>query len=239
MEIIPSFDLLESRVVRLKEGKLSEKITYGMEPGELCQGWKKESAFVRRVHCIDLDAVFGNGNNRGLIPEIAACGLGVQWGGGVKTIEEAQDVLERGASEVIVGSRAIDVGIARKISESFPKRVVASVDLRGGKIVSGGWMREDESSLESVFEKVSKNGIREVIVGSVARDGLMKGIELELLSKAIALTKKFGLKLCYSGGVGSIEDVKAAEKSGADSLIVGRALLEGKFNLREAVEAGE
>lgn len=235
MLVIPSVDILKGECVRLRRGREEEKKVYG-DPLVWARKWEEEGANL--LHVVDLDAALGKGNNRETVLRI----LGerrarVQVGGGVRTIRVAEEYVERGASRVVVGTSAVkDPGFVRELVERLGgERVVVALDSRGGKVVVGGWKEETGRDVVEVAREMEEMGVGCLLYTEVEADGTLCGIG----EKVGEILSKIRLPVLLSGGVRSLEDVRKAKEAGAAGLIIGTALYEGRFTLREAMEVAE
>lgn len=234
MEIIPAIDVLGSRVVRLLEGDYERATIYGHDPASLAEGWVAEGA--SRLHLVDLAGARSGVQDVSLIRAIAATGAEVQVGGGIRDTATARAALRAGAARVVVGTMVVHHPdrLERLVAAVGGKRVVAAVDVRAGRALGMGWSDEGREA-DAVLVDAVASGVGSVLVTGIARDGTMAGPDLDLLARARAAVP--GCELIASGGIGSLDDLRAAADAGADAAVVGRALLEGRFTLGEAAAA--
>ena len=216
--IIPSIDLMNGKAVQLRQGK--EKV---LERKDVL-GLAKEFSKYGEIAVIDLDAAMGKVSNLGLIKKIckiADCRVG----GGIRTIEKANELLQAGAKKVIIGTKATP-----EFLKQLPKgRVIAAVDTKDGYVVTKGWANKTKEKPEELIKKLEPycSGF---LFTNVDKEGLMQGIDFGIVKKLKAITKN---NLTVAGGISSIEDIKKLESLRADSQL-GMALYKGKINLDEA-----
>ncbi|MCP3960265.1 MAG: bifunctional 1-(5-phosphoribosyl)-5-((5-phosphoribosylamino)methylideneamino)imidazole-4-carboxamide isomerase/phosphoribosylanthranilate isomerase PriA [bacterium] len=232
--MIPAIDLRHGEVVRLAQGDDGRRKTYGLDPREVLRGYAE--AGVRLVHVVDLDAAFGEKPQRDLIAELAAGETAIELGGGLAGVMGVAWALEAGCRRVILGSIvARDFDAFLQIVRAFPGRVVPALEVAAGKLRISGWREEARPSPESVARRLRGLDCPAVLVTDVERDGTLEGPNLELARHMAADT---GIPSLLSGGVQSLDDLRAASKvpeiAGA---IVGKALYEGRFTVGEALVA--
>ncbi|MBN2422168.1 phosphoribosyl-AMP cyclohydrolase [Candidatus Woesearchaeota archaeon] len=217
--IIPSIDLMDGKAVKLVQGKKENK-KYEEDALALAQKY----SIYPIVNIIDLDAAFGTGNNLGLIKKICKiCDCNA--GGGIRSIEKANELLEAGAKKIIIGTKA-DKDFLKKLPK---KKLIAAVDSKKGKVVDNGWESETD---KTPFERVKElqDYCSAFLYTYVDKEGLMQGIDLATVKELKALTKN---KIIYAGGISGIEEIKQLEELEVDS-VLGMALYSKKIDLSEA-----
>lgn len=216
--IIPSIDLMNGKAVQLKQGK--EKVLERKDVLELAKKFRKYG----EIAVIDLDAALGKENNMGIIKKIcriADCRVG----GGVRTIEKAEEILNAGAKKIIVGTKATP-----EFLKKLPKeKVIVAVDTKDNFVVKEGWTKKTSKTPEQVIKEL-EDYCSEFLFTNVNKEGLMKGFDLEKVKNLKKLTKN---KITVAGGITTIEDIKAIENLGLNSQI-GMAIYTGKIDLEEA-----
>ncbi len=235
MLVIPSVDIRRGRCVRLREGREEGEKVYG-DPLEWARRWEREGA--RLLHVVDLDAAMGRGSNRELILNLLrGKRSGAQVGGGIRSLEVAEGYVRAGAERVVVGTSAVkDPGLVRELVKTLGgERVVAALDARGGRVVVEGWREETEREVVELAREMEELGVGCLLYTDVEADGTMRGIG----RRTAEVLSRIRLPVILSGGVRSLEDVRRAKEAGAAGLIVGTALYEGRFTLREAMEVAE
>jgi phosphoribosylformimino-5-aminoimidazole carboxamide ribotide isomerase len=241
MLIIPAIDLKDGKVVRLFQGKDDEKV-YSRNPVVVARHWQKEGAEI--IHIVDLDGAFtGEPKHLGLVKKIInAIEVPVEFGGGLRTKEMIGHALSIGVTRVIIGTKAAeDKVFLKEAYEEFGDRLIVSIDAKNGIVMTQGWQSENSQKLEaSVFAgQIKELGFTEVIYTDTAKDGTLRGPNIEGIKKFI---DKTSLKTIASGGVSSIDDLIALrelEPNGVIGAIVGKALYEQRFSLKEALKALE
>jgi phosphoribosylformimino-5-aminoimidazole carboxamide ribotide isomerase len=238
--LYPAIDILEGRAVRLVRGDFGASKVYDTDPLEAARRWAREGA--RRLHVVDLDgARQGSPVNLGHVRRIAAeLELPIQLGGGLRSREAIADALAAGASRVILGTAAVadPALLADALALHGAQRVMVSVDARGGQVVTDGWRNATPKPARELVRDLVGRGVRELLYTDVDRDGMLEGIGQDgVLAVARAAE---GARLIYSGGIGSLEDLRALAALDVPSLagvVVGKALYEGRFTVPEAQAA--
>lgn len=240
--IIPAIDLLDGRVVRLRQGDYSESRDYGDEALERLCTYAREGA--TRLHLVDLSGARDPAARQdGLIGRIVRAlpaGTQLQTGGGIRSRGDVKALLDAGVSGVVVGSLAVrDPDEVRQWFRSFgPERLVLAPDVRVGgdgvaRVALSGWRETSGLAVEDFIRLYLPSGLRHVLCTDISRDGMLSGPSTALYAR---LAREFPeIRLQASGGISSLEDIAAAESAGAAGVIVGRALLEGRFTLKEAI----
>ncbi|OKL46582.1 hypothetical protein BSR29_07100 [Boudabousia liubingyangii] len=234
-ELLPAIDVMRGRSVRLQQGQTQGAQAVG-DPRLTFQDFVRQGA--QWVHLVDLDAAFGRGDNRALLQELIAISpLQVQISGGLNSALDLDWALTTGAELVNLSAVALlgHPDWLERIFKHYPERLAVALDVRDGHVRPRG-TKTDLGPWEQVVEQLNQLGCRRLNVTDVERDGALSGPNLELLSQVCANTDA---KVISSGGAASlsdIEDLKALQPQGLGGLIVGKALYEGKFGLREALE---
>lgn len=225
MEVIPAVDVLDGKVVRLLRGDYTRVTEYGSDPVEAARSWLAEGA--QRVHVVDLEGARSGQPDYALWEALGAAGIRFQAGGGIRTAEIATRVLESGAERVVMGTAA--VWEPQRLA-GLGERVVASVDVRGGKATGEGWTDEGRS-LEEVLDGLAEVGVVRVMVTGIGRDGTLEGADIDL-TRAVVADGRFAV--IASGGVGTLADLDPIAALGCEAVVVGRALYDHRFTLAEA-----
>jgi phosphoribosylformimino-5-aminoimidazole carboxamide ribotide isomerase len=236
MQVIPAIDLMQGKVVRLTRGDPNQAKFYDAmgTPVEVAKKWQSEGA--DRLHIIDLDAAFGKPDNLRVVAQIAeATGLPIQVGGGIRSVEAAERLLSSGIKYVILGSLALkDTASLVMLQEKFsPDRIIVALDNRDGKVMVEGWTSSTKLTLAEALETYAKLGVKTFLVTSITKDGTLSGPDLEPLGEAC---KNSGVSVIAAGGIGSLNDLVALKRVGAKAAVVGKALYEGRFTLKEAIQ---
>lgn len=233
MQIIPAIDILQGKCVFLKQGKFTEQTVYSDSPADVAKSFV-EAGFPF-LHIVDLDgAKNGQVTNWETLQNILSLpGVKAEVGGGVRSKEEMQRLLELGAHRVIVGSIAVTLPslVKKWIQDIGARRLVIALDIHNGKIAHSGWMEESEYSPNTFLFDMINAKATTFICTDVERDGMMEGPNLELYKETRQFFKSIELVAC--GGVASVQDVQALADSGVNGVIVGKAIYEGKLKLEE------
>lgn len=232
IQVIPAIDIIGGRCVRLSQGDYSRKTSYDDSP--LAMATRFLDSGIRAVHIVDLDgAIEGYPVNLNLLKGISALkGLDIEWGGGMKSREDVESVLEAGASRAICGTMAVrNPEIFSGLLEEFgPDRIVLGADVRGREVAVNGWTENTGVDLFDLIESFLPN-LWNVIVTEISRDGMLCGPDVELYDDILYEFPE--ISLSASGGISGVADIAALEKTGVPKVIVGKALYEGKISLEE------
>jgi len=239
MLLIPAIDLRGGRCVRLLQGRFDAETVYADDPAELLARYRALGA--RCIHLVDLDgARDGSQGNRASITRLAAAAPSgaLQVGGGVRTRRVADELLALGVGRVVVGSVAVTQPeeVADWLRELGPDKVVLAFDVRIGaggtpRIATHGWEQQTEARLWDAVERYLPHGLRHVLCTDVARDGALSGPNVPLYAESV---RRFpGVQWQASGGVSAIADLHALADTGVAAVVSGRALLEGRLELKE------
>jgi phosphoribosylformimino-5-aminoimidazole carboxamide ribotide isomerase len=231
MLVIPAVDIQGGRAVRLYEGDPSRETVYYENPVEAALHWQKQGA--RMLHLVDLDAATGRGENRAVLREVAgAITIPFEVGGGVRTVGAGREILALGASRVVVGTAAVKAPqvLEQLLGEFGPERVVVSLDARGLEVVISGWTERTALRVQDLSLRMWEMGIRTLIYTDVRRDGTLTGLDLEVVREVRAAWPGF---LIAGGGIASEADILGLENLGVEGAIVGKALYEGRIDLKK------
>jgi phosphoribosylformimino-5-aminoimidazole carboxamide ribotide isomerase len=236
MRIVPALDLRDGRVVRLGEhGDFGHERAFADGPeAVLALARRYVEAGARRLHVVDLDAARGSGDNRALIGRlVAAAGVEVQVSGGVRSADAAARWLAAGAAAVVMGTAAVrDPALLAEVAAAHPGRVLAALDVRAGRPAVTGWNERAELTVSATLAAWAPAPLAGVVLTSVDRDGTLAGPDGSLLAEVTALTDR---PVTYSGGIGTVADLRMVAAAGAAAVILGRSLLEGRIALDEAL----
>jgi phosphoribosylformimino-5-aminoimidazole carboxamide ribotide isomerase len=234
--VIPAIDLKGGQVVRLLRGDMARATIYGGDPASTARRFEEEGAEL--IHVVDLDgAVAGEPRNVEAIAAIrAAVKCAIDVSGGLRTIEAVRTTFARGADRVSIGSAALlNPQLVGDACAEFPGRVFGSLDIRDGKLAVKGWVETSQLTLEDAAQRFRIAGVAAAIVTDIARDGAQSGIDAMRMAQIAAMIR---LPVIASGGVASLDDVRALRKSfdaEVVGVVVGRALYEGNFSLTDAL----
>ena len=236
MEVIPAIDLIDGRCVRLYQGDYSQETVYSDDPVEVALRWERLGA--GRIHVIDLDgARAGSPRNLDVIRSIAdAVGLPVQMGGGVRTIESVQEVLDSGVDRVMLGTVAVrDPEVVTTACERFgSEAVLVAIDSRDGKVAVSGWTDGSETTATDLLRLMMDAGVRTFLCTDISRDGTLAGPDYDLMRSLVAIA---GTGVIAAGGIASIDHLRNLSYIGVGGVVIGRALYTGDIDLAEAVNA--
>jgi phosphoribosylformimino-5-aminoimidazole carboxamide ribotide isomerase len=236
--LYPAIDIREGRTVRLIQGDYERETAYDDDPVVAARRWVDGGA--RWLHVVDLDgAKAGAPVNLDHVRRIvAAVDVPVQLGGGLRDSKKVEEAISAGAERVVLGTAAVrDPELAAAIAAAHGDRVVVSVDSRSGKVAAEGWTESSDLETAAVVTALTERGVRRFVFTPVEVDGLMEGPDLDSLRD---VAKETDGELIYSGGVGSLDHLRALAELGLGNLggvIVGRALYEGHFSIAEAQTA--
>jgi phosphoribosylformimino-5-aminoimidazole carboxamide ribotide isomerase len=237
LQLIPAIDLMNGKIVRLTYGDPKTAKVYQQfgGPVETAKKWMKEGA--GKLHIIDLDAAFGTGDNFAVIAEIVeSINLPIQVGGGIRKFEAAEKLLKQGVSQVILGALAFsDPKAVTQIQQAFGgKSVIVALDNRDGRIMVEGWKTATGLSMKEALEKFTALGVKTFLVTSITKDGTLSGPDLDTLKGASQFPS---VEIIAAGGIGCLNDLVALKRVGVAGVVIGKALYEGRFTLKEALNA--
>ncbi len=238
MLVIPAIDLRQGKCVRLTQGRKEAVTVYDGDPVKVAEDFERDGA--RLLHVVDLDGAFSESNkrNRDVLRELVrAVSIPVQFGGGLRSTEDIEQVIGLGVARVVIGTLAVESpGALAKIVRQFGvERVAVGIDARNGQVVTRGWETEEQVSALTLARQVATGGVERIIYTDVQRDGMLTGVNID---QTRLIADASGLKITASGGVASLEDLdrlRAVSHFGVDSAIVGKALYEGRFTLPDAI----
>lgn len=237
MYIIPAIDLMQGKCVRLIQGDYHRQITYEQDP--VRQAEKFFSAGARRLHIVDLGgAKVGRPTNTDSIAAIAALGkFKIEVGGGIRQESSIKQLLDMGIERVIIGTKAVsDFPWFAKMAEKFAGRLVLGLDASGSNIATEGWTKHNPAALLEFVAQAAKLPLSAIIYTDITKDGMMSGPNLER-TKAVAEASV--IPVVASGGVRQLDDIEKLAETGAEAVVIGRALYEETLDLAEAIKAAE
>jgi phosphoribosylformimino-5-aminoimidazole carboxamide ribotide isomerase len=238
MKLYPAIDMLDGKAVRLVKGDFEAKKVYDEDPLSAARDWVQAGA--RRLHLVDLDgARSGRPVNLDHVRRIAGeLDVPVQLGGGLRTMQALGEALDAGVDRLILGTAALSDPelLDSALAEHGPERIVVSVDVREGRVSIEGWTKAADLRASEMLASLLERGVRELAYTNVDRDGMLQGPSLEDV-RSVAQAAR-GARLIYSGGIGSLSDLRALADLGEpalDGVIVGKALYERRFSVQEAL----
>jgi phosphoribosylformimino-5-aminoimidazole carboxamide ribotide isomerase len=237
-DVIPAIDLRAGQVVRLKQGDYAQQTTYDADPRELASRYRQAGAGW--LHLVDLDgARSGNLDNLAVIEAIASDGMQVQAGGGVRREQDLQRLFDAGVKRVVLGSVAIrePEQVAGWLASYGSERITIALDTRRiddcWALPSAGWTELESRTLDELAPWYAARGARHLLCTDIDRDGMLAGFNLDLSRHLAEQVPQLAVQA--SGGVRSLDDIRAARTAGAHGVILGKALLEGRFTVQEAL----
>jgi phosphoribosylformimino-5-aminoimidazole carboxamide ribotide isomerase len=236
LQLIPAIDLMKGKIVRLTHGDPKTAKVYNQfgGPVETAKKWQANGA--GKIHIIDLDAALGTGNNLSVIAEIVEnIDLPIQVGGGIREVETSEKLLKLGVSQVILGALAFsDPEAVTQIKREFGAgSVIVALDNKDGKIMVEGWKTTTGLGVKEAMEKFAALGVKTFLVTSITRDGTLSGPDLDTLKEACQYSS---VAIIAAGGIGGLNDLRALKRVGVAGAVIGKALYEGRFTLKEALE---
>lgn len=246
MIVFPAIDLRRGRCVRLYQGDPEQEVVFGTDPIAIAEQWVAEGATW--LHIVNLDAALGEASdNVAVVEEIATSGLvlehdvAIQFGGGLRDLGDIDHMLSRGVTRVIVGTLAVtDPAVVAEAVDRFGAgRVAAGIDARDGRVATHGWQETSAIDVMAAAQRVLDLGVELVVYTNIGRDGTMQGPDVAGTRRLAAET---GLQVIASGGVASLNDVKALKAhahTGIAGVIIGQALYTGAIDLADAIAVAD
>ena len=237
MIVIPAIDLRDGRCVRLTQGRKSEVTVYNEDP--LAVAKEFAAAGAEMIHVVDLDGAFsGSGSpNRDVVKQIVAnVGVPVEFGGGIRSFDDVQELCDAGVERVVLGTVAAESPqLLKDLVIRFATRICVGIDARDGQVMTRGWETTTPVRAVDLARSVAECGVKRIIYTDIARDGMLVGPNIE---QTLAVVRAANVSVTASGGVSSLDDLKRLRDTAEpllDSVIVGKALYEGKFKLEDAM----
>lgn len=241
MEIIPAIDIINGSCVRLFKGNYDKKIKYFDDPVDAAERWV--SCGANWIHIVDLDgAKEGRPKNLNIVSRVKQrFEVQIEYGGGIRDADSLKSALNAGADKIIIGTRAIeslkDLKDFYDISEG---KLIISLDFSEGcRILTKGWLADSKLNLFDFGKKLKSFGFGEIIITDISRDGTLEGVNIDTIRNFLKETK---LAVYVAGGVAGINDIKKLkelEDKGVRGIIIGKALYEGRIDLREAISIAQ
>ena len=241
MLVIPAIDLKNGKCVRLLQGRKSEMTVYNENPVDVAKEFAASGA--QMIHVVDLDGAFNGAEspNRAVVREIVnAIDVPIEFGGGVRSLQDVEDLRAAGVARVVVGTVAAESPqLLKDFVAKFTSTVCVGIDAREGRVMTRGWESATPLLAVELARSVAECGVQRIIYTDIARDGMLGGPNIE---QTLAVARAANVNVTASGGVSNLDDIKRlrdADDSRLDSVIVGKALYEGKFTLEEAIRAAD
>ena len=236
--VFPAIDLHQGQVVRLQQGKRENRKSFSLTPGEAAEKWISQGSIW--LHVVNLDGAFGENSSKNLkaLRQVISQAKGaakVQFGGGVRDLATIDFMLSLGVSRVILGTAAVrDPKLMKSALRTFgSNKIILGVDARDGKVRIAGWEEKTPHSPTALIDLFKPDGLDIVIYTNILRDGMKTGVDITSTQK---IAKTTGLDVIASGGVATLEDIRAVKSAGLSGVVVGKALYEGNVNLSEALK---
>lgn len=235
--IFPAIDLRNGRIVRLEQGDPEKETVFGTNAVKMAEKWVKAGA--KWLHVVNLDGAFDEAGaaNWAALPAICELDVKVQFGGGIRSLEDIERALKAGAKRVILGTIAIEKPeLVSQAVEKFGKnKIVVGIDSLNGRVKTRGWQRDTAVNPVDLGKEMKERGVKTIIYTDIGRDGLLGGVDVQA---TVQLSRVTGLQIIASGGVASLEDIHrtyAQAEHGILGVITGRAIYDGRLNLEEAL----
>jgi phosphoribosylformimino-5-aminoimidazole carboxamide ribotide isomerase len=241
--IIPAIDLKDGRCVRLQQGRMASATVFSDDPVAMAKHWAAEGA--KRLHVVDLNgAIAGRPKNEKVIRDmIEALGgkLPIELGGGIRDLDTIESYIDAGVTYVVIGTAAVkNPGFLSDACYAFPGHIIAGLDAKDGRVAVEGWSKMTGHDVVDLAKKFEEYGVEALIYTDIGRDGMMSGVNIEATLK---LAQSIKTPIIASGGLNSIKDVQAIceilAPEGVIGTIAGRALYEGKLDLKKAQAAAD
>lgn len=240
MIVIPAIDLKDGQCVRLKQGRMEDSTVFGEDPVAMAGHWREQGA--RRLHLVDLNGAFaGMPVNGAIVQAIAAAypDFPLQIGGGIRDLETIDAYLQAGITWVIIGTQAVrDPDFVARACDRFPGSVMVGLDAKEGFVATEGWASTSNVSAVELAERFSGMGVQALIYTDISRDGMLQGVNVDA---TVRLAEQTDIPVIASGGISSLADLEALKRvsrtatgAGIMGAITGRAIYEGRLDIRQA-----
>jgi phosphoribosylformimino-5-aminoimidazole carboxamide ribotide isomerase len=239
--VFPAIDLRAGRVVRLAQGDPGRQTVYSDDPAKVARQWLASGA--RWLHVVNLDGAFGERDteNRKALRAVleATTKVGnmprVQFGGGLRSLDDVEQAISMGVSRAILGTAAIEAPdlVATAVARFGPDKIVVGIDARDNQVRVRGWSKKTQIDPATLGKELYALGLRLIVYTNIARDGVGSGVDVAATQR---LAEATGLRVIASGGVASLKDVERVRSARLSGVIIGRALYEGQIDLKEALE---
>jgi phosphoribosylformimino-5-aminoimidazole carboxamide ribotide isomerase len=233
MRVIPAIDLRDGACVQLVGGSYADERVRIEDPPAVADNWARLG--FDRIHLVDLDAATGRGSNREIVRAILGRRqIEVQCGGGVRDLDTIGELLAGGASEVVLGTRAVEDRIwLEEAVATYPNRIIVAADTKGRQLATHGWAEDDSHNVLEFVDELGSLPLAAILVTAIEREGRMEGPDLSLM-RDLALRSK--LPLQASGGIRSVDDIRRLDGLGVSAVVVGMALYTGALDPQTIIE---
>ncbi|WP_343564367.1 1-(5-phosphoribosyl)-5-[(5-phosphoribosylamino)methylideneamino]imidazole-4-carboxamide isomerase [Kiloniella sp. b19] len=240
MIVFPAIDLKDGQAVRLRKGEMDSATVFNDSPAAQARSFEEQG--FRWLHIVDLNGAFeGKPVNRSAVEGIlSSISMPTQLGGGIRDIATIEQWLEAGITRVILGTIAVkNPDLVREACRLFPGKIVVGIDARGGMVATEGWAESSDVSAVDLARKFEDAGVASIVYTDIDRDGMLQGCNVDSTAD---LARAISIPVVASGGVASIEDIKAlkaVEAAGIEGVICGRSLYDGRIDPAEAVAVAD
>lgn len=237
MIIFPAIDLRGGKCVRLIQGDFDKETVYSDDPAATALKWQAQGA--KFLHVVDLDgARVGSPQNLSAIKSILdAVNIPIEVGGGIRTLDDMEKVLSLGVRRVILGSVAVEnISLVEEAVKHFGDRIVVGIDARNGFVAVHGWEKSSNVKASELAKKIVAAGVKTIIYTDISKDGMLSGVNAQAFTE---LAKESGAEVIASGGVKSLEDIRALKSAKISGVIVGKAIYTGALDLKAAIAEAE
>lgn len=235
MNLYPAIDIFKGRVVRLTRGDYNQEIVYSEHPALKAQEW--QDAGAQWIHVVDLEGAksgkIANFESLKRIRKQVRCKI--EFGGGLRTLEQIRDVIDLGIDRVILGTKALDFDFFKKVLDQFQDHVAVGLDVKDQMVQTEGWIKASGTTLTEIIDLLNKTALKTIIYTDISKDGMLQGPNFSGLKAVLAQARA---SVILSGGVSKLQDIKNClelTEQNFDGVIIGKALYENKFTLEEAV----
>jgi len=237
MIVIPAIDLRNGLCVRLLQGRKSEVTVYNEDPIAVAKEFA--TAGAEMIHVVDLDGAFNEAgsSNRAVVKRIVeTVNVPVEFGGGIRSLDDVQQLCDAGVARVVLGTLAAESPeLLKEFVSRFASKICVGIDARDGRVMTRGWEASTPVMAVDLARAVAGCGVERIIYTDIARDGMLSGPNIE---QTLAVVRAADVRVTASGGVSSLDDIKRlrdTDEAQLDSVIIGKALYEGKFKIEEAI----
>ena len=237
MIIFPAIDLRGGKCVRLIQGDFDKETVYSDDPQATALKWQAMGA--KFLHVVDLDgARKGSPQNIPAIKKILdAVNIPIEVGGGIRTLDDVEEILSLGVRRVILGSVAVEnISLVENAAKKFGDKIVVGIDARNGFVAVHGWEKSSAVKADELSKKIVAAGVKTIIYTDISKDGMLSGVNAEIFAE---LAKSSGAEIIASGGVKSLDDIRALKAAKISGVIVGKAIYTGALDLKVAIEIAE
>ena len=233
MNIFPAIDIIEGKCVRLTKGVLSDKTIYENSPVEMAKIY--QDAGFNTIHVVDLDATLGKGNNNQVLDLIRKkIDIKIEVAGGIRSKDAINDKINQGFDTIVIGTFAIkNIDDVLNLKDGLIKKLSIALDIKDNQIVSHGWQKTNNLSLEYIVNKYNDRPIHSYFVTDVANDGMLSGLNIKTFSSIKQLTNKH---ITIGGGVKDLNDLELSKINGFNNVVVGKAIYENKITIESLAQ---